>query len=500
MNNEQSKINNLLEKLSQAEITLWSDGGQLRFRGPKGALTLALKEELKKHKEAILAMLDRSTSPSPLNLSSFYQKPTLASLNQVLATALDGGETEENAIAKTATTEELVQEARAQLQDFPSSINFSPIQEPQEIFLTGATGFLGIYLLYELLVQTQAVIYCLVRAPNLEAGKERLRAKFKSYDLDHDAWEFRVVPVLGDLNEPLLGLSEEKFQTLAQTVDVIYHNGALVNFLYPYTALKAANVGGTHEILKLAITHKIKPVHYISTIGVFLSSHLIPHQVVYEQDSLDHGGTLYGGYAQSKWVAEKLVSLAGERGLPISIYRPGTITGHSQTGACSTQDWLSLTLKSSVLLEMIPELETMLEMTPVDYVSGTIVHLSQQTSSLQQCFHLVNPQTSPWNQLVDFLRSFGYPVQLVSFEQWKQKIETYTIESSTSLASLLPLLQSHGDGNQVTFDTQNVLQALAESPITCPPVSSQLLKTQLSYFIRNNFLTAPTATLSKSQA
>ncbi|MFG6095146.1 thioester reductase domain-containing protein [Leptothoe sp. ISB3NOV94-8A] len=502
MANHNPDIPNLLQRFSQIGITLWCDNGQLRFRGPKGALTPDLKAELQQHKQAILAFFGQGsvdTSPSsPLNLSSFYQKPTLASLNQVIANALENKGTEGNAIATATTTEQLLQEAMAQLKDIPDSIHFVPAQkEPMAIFLTGATGFLGTYLLNDLLEQTQATIYCLVRAPNLNTGQERLQTKLKAYGLWQETQGTRIIPVLGDLAEPLLGLSLDQFQQLAYAIDIIYHNGALVNFVYPYTALKAANVNGTREILKLATIHKIKPLHYVSTIGVFLSSHLAADHVIYEQDSLDHGGTLYGGYSQSKWVAEKLVSLASDRGLPVSIYRPGTITGHSQTGVCSTQDWLSLTLKSAVLLKALPAIDTVLEMTPVDYVSQGIIYLSRQPSSLHQCLHLVNPYPCHWHQLTDFLSNFGYQIQLVTFEQWAQQVETYTTESSSSIANILPILQAHGSGsNQVKFNSENAVHALAKAQISCPPVSSQLLHPQLSYFIHHDFLPAPPARIS----
>ena len=62
----------------------------------------------------------------------------------------------------------------------------------------------------------------------------------------------RIIPVLGDLSKPLLGLTEQEFQQIASLVDVIYHAGAIVNFIYPYSQLKTTNVLGTQEILRLA--------------------------------------------------------------------------------------------------------------------------------------------------------------------------------------------------------------------------------------------------------
>lgn len=104
----------------------------------------------------------------------------------------------------------------------------------------------------------------------------------------------------GDLAKPLLGLNEEKFQSIASEIDVIYHNGAWVNFTYPYSLLKSANVLRIQEVLSLATRMEVKPVYFISTI-----------RVTQIQNSPDKGKKNDNGYTQSKWVAEKLIKIAG---------------------------------------------------------------------------------------------------------------------------------------------------------------------------------------------
>ncbi|MBE9169348.1 thioester reductase domain-containing protein [Pleurocapsales cyanobacterium LEGE 06147] len=247
--------------------------------------------------------------------------------------------------------------------------------------LTGATGFLGAFLLYELLQQTQADVYCLVRSrsasakprsPNLESGKQKLQDSLESYLLWDESFSQRIIPVIGDLSEPLLGLSKSEFHLLATQIDVIYHNGALVNFTYPYPTLKKPNVLGTQEILRLASRVKLKPVHFISTtsfiypvkegienreraIEKILNENSNP-RIIREGDSIDDALMPTDGYAQSKWVAEKLVTIARARGLPISIYRPGRISGHSKIGACNSNDHTYRIIKGCIQLGSIPDL------------------------------------------------------------------------------------------------------------------------------------------------
>ena len=142
---------------------------------------------------------------------------------------------------------------------------------PRALFLTGATGFLGAYLLDELLRQTDATIYCLVRAADQTQGAQRLQTHLQSYGLWQDDWAARCIPLCGDLAQPRLGLGEAQFALLGDTIDVIYHNGAWVNALYPYERLRAANVLGTQEVIRLAALGHPKPLHYISTLAIFLS-------------------------------------------------------------------------------------------------------------------------------------------------------------------------------------------------------------------------------------
>ena len=140
---------------------------------------------------------------------------------------------------------------------------------PNAIFLTGATGFLGAFLLYELLQQTDATLYCLVRSANHSEGLSRLRAAFAKYLLPVACLDQRVIPVPGSLDHPRFGLSIADFSGLANTVDIIYHCGAMVNFVKPYSVLAPTNVHGSCEVLDLACQGRLKPINHISTVGVF---------------------------------------------------------------------------------------------------------------------------------------------------------------------------------------------------------------------------------------
>src|SRR5919202_243874 len=116
----------------------------------------------------------------------------------------------------------------------PDPLSFNFINEPSSIFLTGATGFLGAFLFHALLEQTQADIYCLVRSENPEFCQIKLQKNFEYYGIWQEQYRGRIIPIRGDLSQPLLGLEEQKFQKLACEIDIIYHSGALLHYTYPY--------------------------------------------------------------------------------------------------------------------------------------------------------------------------------------------------------------------------------------------------------------------------
>lgn len=366
----------------------------------------------------------------------------------------------------------------------------------QAIFLTGATGFLGAFLLWELLQQTQADIYCLVRANNLVEGKNKIQASLKSYLIWDENFNKRIIPVIGDLSQPLLGINHRELENLAHQIDVIYHNGAWVNHIYPYSVLKAVNVLGTQEVLRLACTGKVKPVHFISTTSIFSKSHI--SGVCKEADNIDAHPVNVNGYVQTKWVSEKLLITAKQRGIPVSVYRIGRVSGHSQTGVFNVNDFVYKLIIGCIQLGSIPNRDIQEDIMPVDYISKAIVYLSQQEKSLEQVFHLINSQLLHTDALLKVIRACGYQIQQVSYQDWQSKlIDVVGDLPEHPLYPLVPFFSSKTNQNQssklctLQFDCRNVISGLAGSSINCPDIDENLLKTYISYLAKNGFIDNP---------
>lgn len=385
---------------------------------------------------------------------------------------------------------------------YPATLPIKHGNKPNSILLTGATGFLGAFLLADLLQQTEANIYCLVRSPNAEDGRKRLKKNLESYSLWNEAFNSRIIPVIGDISRPLLGLSAENFQIIASQIDTIYHSAALLNFIYPYSALKAINVLGTQEVLRLACQVKVKPVHYISSFAVFESA-AYSQTIVREQEE-PYGEGIYLGYSQSKWVAEKLVIIARSRGLPVCIYRSPLISGHSKTGIWNTNDFTCRTIKGCIQMKSMPELDYLLDIVPVDYVSNAIVHLSMQEELLGKVFHLNNPNPIQLSEFVSKIASFGFPMQRISYKKWQEQANNGVRSVENPIYLLLPFFLERWSEEQLTIpelyqqsrrphiNCENTLNMLASTSISCPPIDDKLLSKYFSYFIDSRFLNPST--------
>lgn len=305
----------------------------------------------------------------------------------------------------------------------PPNTKICPANKAKTILLTGVTGFLGAFLLNDLLEDTSAHIICLVRFTNPEGddrpgGIARIRKNLLDLGLWRDSIMERVEVLPGNLSRERFGLSPEAFDDLAARVEVIVHAAATVNLVYPYAALRAPNIGGTKEVLRLACRSGAT-VQYISTNGVLPP----PGERGWPEDAMldvkEVPEKILDGYGQTKWVAEKLVLEAGRRGLPVKVHRAGTISGHSDTGAANAWDLLSALIVESIQLGYAPEVKGWrAEMTPVDFVSKSIVYLSNQTQEEQVVFHLGDPDPVDTKKVFNDLNELGYPTKPLDWDEW----------------------------------------------------------------------------------
>lgn len=360
------------------------------------------------------------------------------------------------------------------------------------ILLTGGTGFVGAHLVDELLRRTQAKVVCIVRAESEAEGLARIARNMKKYGLDLGDRADRLEIVLGDLTRPLLGIPPRRFEELARTIDVIYHNGADINLTLDYASLRAVNVFGTHEVLRLAMSDHFKPTHVVSSYAVYASREADLSQQITEQTPLPRFESLANGYSKTKWVTERMIQQARGLGLPVSIYRPGNITGHSVSGASNTGDIMHTLVMAILHVGAIPDVELTVDLTPVDFVANSIVALSQKKECLGGTYNLLNPTPLQASMMANWLRESDFSVDVVTLKEWREGlsnlVDSIPGEVLGIMAEVLsPDANSGADRDaipaafQTRFDCSHVTTALDGTGVACHPVNDELLARYLVF-------------------
>lgn len=453
------------------------------------------------HSLALVNLVTRLTAAYgfPVSVGKLAGQPTLAGHLDVVRAARDGH------TAAVQSDLPAVLRADSILPDDirPSGAKACPLNEADTVLLTGATGFLGAFLLHTILKTSPANVICLVRfadlaIDNYSAGLARIRKNLLDLGLWNDSIIDRIDVLPANVARKRFGLSPEAFDELASRVQVIIHAAATVNLVYPYASMQGANVFGTREILRLACQGNAT-VHHISTNGV-----LPPSTDGWAEDAMlsvdEVPEKLIDGYGQTKWVAEQLILEAGKRGLPARIYRPGTISGHSTSGSTNTYDLLNAIIVESLLLGYAPDIEGWYaEMTPVDFVSRAITSLANQVddANQQRVFHLGDPSPVTTKEVFDCLAQLGYPTKPMVWDQWVELWSEKRGSSKGGDGSFTVEILSRGMPTVDFLKWVTVLKDPATQPLLSrdgldrPKIDSSLLQIYIRHFCARGWLPKP---------
>ncbi|BCI51594.1 oxidoreductase [Mycolicibacterium litorale] len=349
-----------------------------------------------------------------------------------------------------------------------------PRGEIRTVLLTGATGFLGRYLALQWLERMNLVggtVIALVRAKDDTSARARLDATFDSGD-PHLLAHYRQLAaghlevLAGDKGEANLGLDEKTWQRLADTVDLIVDPAALVNHVLPYRELFGPNVVGTAELIRIALTTRITPYVYISTIGV--GDGIAPGRFVEDADIRQISATrriddsYANGYGNSKWAGEVLLREAHDlAGLPVAVFRCDMIMADtSYAGQLNVPDMFTRLMLSLAATGIAPnsfyELDeggsrrrAHFDGLPVEFIADAISTLGADVVDGFETYHVMNPHDDgiSLDTFVDWLIEAGYPIVRVpgGYAAWLQRFDTAlrALPEKQRQASLLPLIHNY---------------------------------------------------------
>ncbi|KAI9207910.1 male sterility protein-domain-containing protein [Polychytrium aggregatum] len=347
---------------------------------------------------------------------------------------------------------------------------FPPFVYPKEvrgIVLTGATSFLGAFLIFEL------------------AHKLVIASRNKNdpwYDV-RDRW----VGLRGDVSKERWALSDERWKEICEETDMIVHNAAEVHWLYNYNELKATNVLSTVTVLQLATTHHLKVVHYISTIGTIAMAKGSDKPL---EEKMYSNWNLSGGYSQTKWVSEQLINKARSRGVPATIIRPAMIAGDSGYGVCNTDDYIWRYVEGCIKLGICPANASPVTWTmdPVDHVAKVIAEIVSSEEALSKfVFHISDSEHSVITEkrVFEIANSVGWIIMLDTREKFRTVIWRNPSPDNHALLAFMRMLMD------LFFRVDNT-NTRSIYPTPCPS-PELVVRKSLFHLDRVSYLDQPTA-------
>jgi fatty acid CoA ligase FadD9 len=353
-----------------------------------------------------------------------------------------------------------------------------PSGEVRTVLLTGATGFLGRYLALQWLERMDLVdgkVICLVRAKDDATARQRVDATFDRGDPEllchyRELAADHLEVLAGDKGEANLGLDDATWQRLADTVDLIVDPAALVNHVLPYSELFGPNVVGTAELIRIALTTRLKPFVYVSTIAVgddIEAGKFVEDADVRQMSPTRKVGDNYAnGYGNSKWAGEVLLRKANDLyGLPVSVFRCDMILADTTyVGQLNVPDMFTRMMLSVVAAGIAPysfyELDAdgnrqraHFDGLPVEFIADAISTLGANVVAGFETYHVMNPYDDgiSMDTYVDWLIEAGYRIARVpEYADWLARFETTlrALPDKQRQASLLPLLHNYQQPEQ----------------------------------------------------
>lgn len=347
-----------------------------------------------------------------------------------------------------------------------------------QILISGVTGFLGAFLLHEILEQTDAQVLCMVREMSETKGMGRVVENLKYYDLWRQSYFPRLAIVLSDVSEPRLGIAPDIYHALCLAVDVVFVNAAKMNFNTCYDDHRQANVVGTRDFIRFCLTDRKKFLFLTSSLSVLLfppepEAGQPLHPLMRESDMFSDPLLLEGGYAQSKWASERLVQQALPHLPGGAIFRPARVSGRSTDGVGAKNDLFASLLIGLQDMGCYPDLSFPFDLTPVDFCAKAMIEITkkcietspqtrldsllgdldddQKPTPMPRVYHLFNKATIPFKSLFN-----GTGLRSVPMEEWKK--ELCTLKDNQLLIPFTPFLLSafwERAGHWPVFDTSN---------------------------------------------
>jgi thioester reductase-like protein len=228
-------------------------------------------------------------------------------------------------------------------------------------------------------------------------------------------------------------------------------------------------------------------VHFISSISILFDGDLEAGETFMEAVDLKDLNVPFGGYGQSKWIAEMMLLEAQRRGIPITIFRPDNVSGDTESGIWNADNMAHTLLKASLELGAVPDVEIVMGVVPVNFVSDAILHISSQPEAFGKAYNLTSVNQISFSVLLEMFTALGYEIDRLSFAAWKDKIYQLALDHpEAGYHAFYQLIEHIGAGalEQVRMprmDLTNTLKGIEGTKIQEPRLDLELMTKYIQY-------------------
>jgi len=446
----------------------------------------------------------------PVQMHTVFENPTIADL----ANKLDSFQNQEENIFENLlkqyeknkpNIEKLSPEVTNEYQKYLSNIgdivhnyNFEGDNNYKTVLITGATGYLGAYLLFEFVANTNCKIFTIVRAKDNNIARERVKAKLIFYFGEITAIKIisKIFVLAGDLSEDQFGLDGNSYAFLSRHIDAIVNSAASVAHWDVYKKLYHANVQSVINIIDFAKYIKTKDVHHISS--CILASGHIPgvKQAILMEDKCDIGQQIDDYYGKSKFEAEQVIERSRAEGVNISVYRMGNIAFHSNTGAFQENihdNAFYKLMKLFFTVEKIPLIPyKILDFTYVNEAATAIRKITEVKSLLNRTFHLMNPNKIGTDELHKYLSKTYQNLELLPYVDFmnflEKESEQNKFEQIDQVLIHTDMLLAWQQDTQIMFATEHTTEILKQLDFTWTKPREIVFKKMMDYIRQVKFI------------
>jgi len=371
----------------------------------------------------------------------------------------------------------------------------TPAPKLKSILITGATGFLGSHVLREILANTSANIYCIIRGENPDY---KLSEALKYY---HgmpfvNRYRKRLFCISGDITKTRFGLPFKEYDDLALHIDTVIHCAADVRHFGNAESFYATNVEGTNQMIEFASVSKAHLFH-VSTISVAGNTSKKPIATFSENDFYVGQNYHDNEYVKSKFEAERAVIQAMQSNVRATILRIGNLTGRYKDGVFQRNihsNAFYQRLKALIMLKCVPDKyrQMELEFTPVDICAKAVLSILTSANTSGKVYHLKNHNTLSMDSLVKYCRLEKSGFEFVDENRFLHHLhEAAKGENGEYAAAFMQDMDENGRiafANNISVSSEQTVGFLKRRGFAWPKTDRRFIKKVLRYMKNTNFL------------